>query len=281
MAGRSTTAPVNVAAVAAKATAAIAAKKTAGLHTRIAIGAMIAGAAAVGIFAGSKFGVFDSTPADAGETGPPSAAAPAYQAGDTLNRATAISKARARAQSLVGEYQNNMSPDAARQASIAALIREAKAAGSRDAAGVFLNLAMQLDPNNQTAARLMAALGSTVATQSNASGSSLGGDFLLDDSARNASVASVSASNDSGSTGGPDGATSPGQLPSGASGVNSRLSDAANTVVGAGFGADEGAAPAGGVVIEAEAEGGGLDPGGGAGPAPTPIAIPTAASSGT
>lgn len=167
---------------------------------------MIIGAATVGIFLGSEMGAFDSNPAQAGETGPPSAAAPPHGAGDTLSRADAMAKVQAQAQGLVDENIDSLGAEAGRAAAIAALLREAKAASSRDAAAVFLRMALSLNPNDATATRLMRALEATATLSPAGTAAALGGKFLLADGAVVAGVTGVAADG-SETTSGPEGAS--------------------------------------------------------------------------
>jgi hypothetical protein len=177
-ASRLTTTPVNlgVATEAAKQAAQAAAKRTISLRKAIAVAAVVGSAAAVGIFAGMELGAFDDgTPST--ETGPPAAAAPLYGPGDTLKRPDAVADAKARAEILVSRFQAGATGDQ-NELLINALIEEAQDATTRDAATVFVTLALDLNPDAATAVRLRAALESAVFLSADASGAGVGGRFL-------------------------------------------------------------------------------------------------------
>ena len=275
MAGRSTTAPFNVAAEAAAKAAAAAAPKTIGLTTVLAIAALVGGAATVGIFAGSQLGMFESTPAETAKTGPPSAAASLYGPGDTLSRADAIAKAQQQAQDLLAAVEVRGGGQGAK---IVALINAANAASSRAASEVFLNLALDLNPDAATAARLKAALGSRVKLRAGAGPTTLGGEFFLDHEGASELYPLADVGEASGAS--KDGSGS----------FSAILADAAKGKrAGSGVvldsadpddgGGPSGAAPAGIVKKGTDDGDSGGDLGPGAGPAPTPIAIATPASS--
>ena len=279
--GRETTAAVNLATGTQALPATAAASK---LPTLLAVGAMVIGAATVGIFLGSAMGAFDSDATQTGETGPPSAAAPSYGPGDTLSRADAMAKVRAQAQRMVAAYRDGVGTEAGQAAAVAALIREARRADSREAAAVFLNLALELSPNDATAARLMKALQTVAALRPGADSNALGGDFLLDDASRKVNLAFVPTNYAFGSSVGPgtDGALTLGGNPNDIGGVDVTLSDAAagsgRTVGGDTEVSADGADVGGGTTFEGgevTAEGGSTEA---AGSEPTAEAAPTGAS---
>ncbi len=282
MAGRSTTAAVNIATTAQRLPPTAVASK---LPTLLAIAAMVVGATTVGIFLGSELGAFDTEAAQVQETGPPSAAAPAYGAGDTLTRADSMTDVRAQAQRLVDAYRANMGLAAADQAAAAALIREAEGAQTREAAAVFLKLALQLKPGDATATRLMEALGTVATLDSSDRSEALGGDFLLDDSSRRVNLAFDSARagrgssfTDETSVGGDDSVAGLNPQPNDIDGVTTVLADSAGT-------AFEGGTEGGPTAVGAEVESGGVvatsggdTPTATIGTPPTPLGVPTAAS---
>jgi len=257
---------------AAAATTATATKARRRLPTVLAIAALIVSAAAVAIFAGLKTGALDGA-GPSPETGPPSSAAPPHRAGDTLDRPDAVAEAKARA--LVARFQAGATGDPDDLA-VDALIAAARRARTRSEAEVYLVLALELNPSEATAERLRNALEAVVALRpGTVSSDALGGDFLLDDSARD--VALEFTGPEAEFSGGVADAARDGARTTadeGAPGL--RTDDAAISSTSGTEGSGTGTTPNdGSTVVDF---GSGTNTASTAGPVPIPLPVPTAAS---